>query len=81
MSYNEEIENRFGYLKKLSQEEFLEELADLKDDIERYHEARENKVTGEELETLEQDFNLAMSKVRYMSNNGLLPEDKPKKTL
>ena len=81
MGYNEEMENRFGYLKKLSQEEFLEELADIKDDIERYHEARENRVTGEELDTLEQDFNYAMSKIRYMSNNGLLPEDKPKKSL
>lgn len=81
MGYNEEMENRFGYLKNLSQEEFLEELADIKDDIERYHEARENRVTGEELDTLEQDFNYAMSKIRYMSNNGLLPEDKPNKTL
>ena len=81
MGYNEEMEKRFGYLKNLSQEEFLEELADIKDDIERYHEARENRVTGEELDTLEQDFNYAMSKVRYMSNNGLLHEDKPNKTL
>lgn len=81
MGYNEEIENRYGYLKRLSKEELLEELADLKDDIERYHEARENKVTGEELETLEQDFNYAMSKVRYMSNVGLLPGEETKKTL
>lgn len=79
--YNDFEENRFGYLKNLSQEELLEELADIKDDIERYHEARENKVTGEELETLEQDFNYAMSKVRYMSKVGILPEDKPKKSL
>lgn len=78
---NDFEENRFGYLKNLSQEELLEELADLEDDIERYHEARENKVTGEELDTLEQDFNYAMSKVRYMSKVGILPEDKPKKSL
>ena len=78
---NDFEENRFGYLKNLSQEELLEELADLKDDIERYHEARENKVTGEELKTLEQDFNYAESKERYMRNVGLLPDDKPKKNL
>ena len=81
MVYNEEMENRYGYLKRLSKEEFLSELDDLKDDIERYHEARENKVNGEELDMLEKDFNEAMNKIRYLSNNGLLHEDKPKKTL
>ena len=78
---NDFEENRFGYLKNLSQEELFKELADLEDDKERYHEARENKVTGEELKTLEQDFNYAESKERYMRNAGLLPDDKPKKSL
>ena len=74
-------ERRFGYLKTLSKEELKGIIKECMYDIEKYDQAREEKISSEELSELEIDYNHSMSRVRYLNKIGLFKEEKPSKKL
>lgn len=65
-------ENRFGYLKELSQEELKDIIIDCEDDIQCYEDA-----TGIAKSSLEVDRNRAVAVLDYIDKNNLIK----KKTL
>ncbi len=74
-------ERRFAYLKTLSKEELKGIIKECMYDIEKYDQAREEKISSEELSELEIDYNHSMSRVRYLKKIGLFNEEKPNKKL
>ena len=60
-------ENRFGYLRNLSEEELKEVIRNCEDDIQLYEDSK-----GEMKSSLEADRNLAVAIINFIDKNNLL---------